>query len=408
MAGTVTQPIGTRTELVATIARELPLLCQIVGDDVGETPDEVEADVALALRLLAIPSRGAPVVARAQLELMERGDEAARDGVAIERLLDRIFSSLPAIWDAARALEPEPAALNELGSWMLRGADVTAQAVTEGYMKAERAIVARDASARRAFVDELLASIPLDAAAATRLRRLSARYGLDPGGSYRLVAVAEPPDLDEDGMHALADRLAHRLGVQSAGDVARAGGLTLPLVLARHGRIVVLARADWPGLPRLREVLDESGADWIAVAGGTIVGVEDLAVSMARLSDTLRAAERMRRPGWIEHPDELAVERLLLLDDDLLEAIVRRELGPILAVPRMGDELVETLRVYFEAGENMRETARRMHLASRTVAYRLERISDVMGRPMNGEDRARLSVALLAYRALNLAPVAVP
>ena len=43
----------------------------------------------------------------------------------------------------------------------------------------------------------------------------------------------------------------------------------------------------------------------------------------------------------------------------------------------------------------MRETARRMHLASRTVAYRLERIEEVLGRPIDGEIRPRLSVALL-------------
>ena len=108
--------------------------------------------------------------------------------------------------------------------------------------------------------------------------------------------------------------------------------------------------------------------------------------------------------GWVESADDLAVERLLLLDEDLLEAVVRRELGALLDVPRMGDELVETLRVYFEAGENMREAARRMHLASRTVAYRLERIEEVLGRPIDGEIRPRLSVALLAYRAIGARP----
>jgi DNA-binding PucR family transcriptional regulator len=108
----------------------------------------------------------------------------------------------------------------------------------------------------------------------------------------------------------------------------------------------------------------------------------------------------MVRVGWIEDADDLAVERLLLLDESLLTTIVRRELGPLLADPRMGAEFVETLRVYFEAGENMREAARRLHLAPRTVAYRLERIEELLGRPIDGESRARLSVALMAYRAL--------
>ncbi len=40
----------------------------------------------------------------------------------------------------------------------------------------------------------------------------------------------------------------------------------------------------------------------------------------------------------------------------------------------MGEELIETLQVYFDSGENRRRAARRLHLADRTVAYRLERI----------------------------------
>jgi DNA-binding PucR family transcriptional regulator len=66
----------------------------------------------------------------------------------------------------------------------------------------------------------------------------------------------------------------------------------------------------------------------------------------------------------------------------------------------MGEELVETLVVYFDAGENMREAARRLHLANRTVAYRLERIESLLGGPLDGARRERLVVALLARRVL--------
>jgi DNA-binding PucR family transcriptional regulator len=116
--------------------------------------------------------------------------------------------------------------------------------------------------------------------------------------------------------------------------------------------------------------------------------------------DELRAADRMSRTGWIEDPDDLAVERLLLLDETVLEAVVRRELGPLLDTPRMGPELVLTLQSYFESGENMRETSRAMNLATRTIAYRLTRVEEILGRPLDGELRARLAVALFAYRVL--------
>ena len=72
--------------------------------------------------------------------------------------------------------------------------------------------------------------------------------------------------------------------------------------------------------------------------------------------------------------------------------------GPLLADERLGTELVETLQVYFDAGENMRETARRLHLANRTVAYRLEKIEALLGGPLDDERRRRVAVALMVAR----------
>ena len=66
---------------------------------------------------------------------------------------------------------------------------------------------------------------------------------------------------------------------------------------------------------------------------------------------------------------------------DLADAIVRRELGPLLADERFGEELIETLQAYFDAGENVTATARRLNLATRTVAYRLEKIESLRGHP---------------------------
>jgi hypothetical protein len=399
----MTSRLASRTQLIEAIAVDAERLVGLVAENVGEGPDDVRGDVALALRLLASAEQGRPAGDRARIELVKRGAQAAEEGLPTERLIDRYMSAPPAIWDLARELDPETAALENLASWLLRGADVAALAIAEGYLGADRAIVARDATARRAFLEELLSSVSLDDAAAARLRRLAFRYGLDPAGVYRLIAISPHRTALEDEAHELADRLATRIDAPSAADRARGltgSGVSLPQVLARGRRIIVFVRGDWPGIARLREALDELAPGWAAVAGHVVVGVEELSASLGRLVDTLRAADRMGRSGWIDDPDDLAVERLLLLDDSLLRAIVGRELGPVLDVPRMGEELVETLRVFFEAGENIRETSRRMHLASRTVAYRLERIEELLGRPIDGEIRPRLSVALLAYQAL--------
>ena len=90
---------------------------------------------------------------------------------------------------------------------------------------------------------------------------------------------------------------------------------------------------------------------------------------------------------------EVAIERLLLSDRDLAATIVDHELGVLLADKRMGEELIETLQVYFDAGGNRRETARRLHLADRTVAYRLERAEELLGHGLEGEAGRRLNLA---------------
>ena len=394
--------IASRTELTDAVARAEDRICLHVAEDVGEGPDEVREDVRLALSLLATREQRSEARLRAREELMTRGAAAAERGVPTERLIDRFMSALPAIWAVARELDPEPEALADLGAWLLGGADLAAMAIAEGYLGTDRAVVARDATARRAFLEELLTSIGHDPPALARLRRLATRYGLDPLGRYLLIGISLSSSTPVDEAHELADRLGARVDAPSSVDLARGTSslLALPQVIGRGRRIVVLARADWPGSARLRWALDDLAPGWVAVSRGPLDGVDGLSHALAALVETLNAAERTARTGWIEDADDLAVERLLLLDQSLLETIVGRELGPLLREPRMGDELVETLRTYFECGENMREAARRMHLAPRTVAYRLERIESILGRPIDGEIRPRLAVALMAHRAL--------
>ena len=96
--------------------------------------------------------------------------------------------------------------------------------------------------------------------------------------------------------------------------------------------------------------------------------------------------------------EQLALERLLLADPQLAEATVRRELGPLLADERFGGELIETLQAYFDASENVTAAARRLNLATRTVAYRLEKIESLLGHPLDGDQGRRLSTALMVQR----------
>jgi hypothetical protein len=375
---------------------DLERIARLVATDVGEPPDQVRGAVERVIRLALDPE--GDVDAATLVEADSEG--AARDGLLPEQLIDRYLSTLWAVW-AFRAPETRSRAeLIALGDRMLRTADALVAAVAVGYRAVERELIINNAEARRAFIDELLGVVAVDAAMIGRLRRRSSRFGLDPGGSYRLIATATTIHEDDARAELLAARIRARLAGPSVADRARAG-VILPQVVAWRGQVVMLVRASWPGIARFRDSLPEDvGPTATAIISPPTVGVERLAPTMARLLEALRTALRLGRGGWIDDPDDLAVERLMLADDALLATIVDRELGPLLADQRMGEQLVETLQVYFDTGENMRATARRLHLANRTIAYRLERIKTLLSHPLDGPSRQRLVVALLAHRIL--------
>jgi hypothetical protein len=284
-----------------------------------------------------------------------------------------------------------------LGETLLRGVDLLVGAVADGYNAVDRETVAHDAEMRRALLEDLLSTAPPDPVSAARRRRLADRYGLDADATYRVIAASDARDDAEIPLDDVAHDLSRRLRRP-----ARPGGsrtaFPLPQVLAWRGLVVVLAAASWPAATKLSPHLAELlGPRWVAVAGDAVEGVEGIAATMGRLTLSLRTGVRIGRRGWIAAPDELALEELVTVDDDLLGAVVERELGAILADPRMGLELVATLEVYFDSGQNMRETGRRLHLAPRTVAYRLERVARLIGHPLDGPTCRRLTIALFAY-----------
>ena len=320
----------------------------------------------------------------------------------------------------------EPATVTEFARLIFLWNELTSLAVTDGYRAAEREIVARDAEVRRGALQELLGVVASDAVGTARLRRVAIRHGLNPDGLYRLAAIAPAPEADptpdrpgigEEDLEVLARRIGHLIGSAATWAEGAGSGIRLPAVFPLHNRIAVLALDRGVAIERIPAVLDsvlgslavqsagrgaatprEAKAAWVAVGSMPVEGVASLAPAYSDLVDATRTASDLGLGGWIADPERLAVERLLLADRELADAAVRREIGPLLADERMGPELVETLQAYFDAGENMREAARNLHLATRTVAYRLEKIESLLGEPIGPESRRRLAVALHVKR----------
>jgi PucR-like helix-turn-helix protein len=303
-----------------------------------------------------------------------------------------------------------PARQIELGRWLLLWAEMSTLATSEGYRAAERDILARDIAAQRAAMDELLGSVSAEGHMGARVRRLAMRYGLDPDATYRLAAVLPGPDadptpdapgIDDADLETMADRIDRLLRRPTRRESRAGTGLRLPLAITWRGAIVAILGPDPHEWQRLKDaiatVLGAIAPSWTAIAV-PVDGVAELAGSLLELQEGLRVADGIGRRGLIDDLAELGVERLLLGDPELASTVIARELGALLADPRMGNELIETLQVFFDAGQNGRETARRLHLADRTVAYRLERAESLLGHGFDGEPGRRLSIALTLRR----------
>jgi sugar diacid utilization regulator len=219
-------------------------------------------------------------------------------------------------------------------------------------------------------------------------------------------------------------RRAARLGC----DVAR-GAIVLCAHLdsERPGHVVATIAEDAPG--SLAQVLDGRLYALLPVTDS-----EDAALETAR-----RIAARLRRHGTVgvssvyKDPAEFhrAVQEAELvlevlrqsgepLDEDIgggtyrllfrvlashpgeVQALYRETVEPIVRYDdQYSTDLVATLEAYLGHNCNMNATAAAIYAHRHTVAYRLERISELTGLdPLRTEDRERLGLGLKAYRII--------
>jgi hypothetical protein len=334
------------------------------------------------------------------LAFREASTRLARQGQAAERVLAGYLSLNWAVWDEVSEVKgASHEAAVELADRLIRGLHVAVAEMADAYADVEVELAVAHADRRRSVLEELLSSPRVNPDDRARIRRRSERYGLSPDGAYRLTLV-QPIGLTDEALIDVVGQL-ERLISAPVSHHRRQPGIALPVVLEWHGRILVLARSDWAGLARLRTGLGVAlKDDWVAVDMARIDGFEALGQAPARAEYAVVVATDLGRRGWIGDPAMIALETTFLLDPELVESAIEHELGALLADERMGEELIETLEVYLASRQNVRETARRLHLASRTVAYRLDRIESLLGSGLDGDGSVRVAAALLALRVM--------
>ena len=384
----------SRSELFVRIRAAKASVIETTARDTDIDPVYLEPAFDQVLDLVAEPVPTAEHIA----SWRDEGIRLARSGVATERVLDGYLSLSWAIWELAMQQDHAPReVILDFADRLLRGLDDAVAAIAEGYVRVEVEMAAAHSHERRAVLEELLSAPRATPEDRSRIRRRGERHGLPAQGTYRLILIHAPGQTDEQ-IEAAVDALESRIRAPASHHRDKPG-IRLPVVLDWRGRLLVLAHGDWTGEKRLRQALPVVlGKDIVAIDSGPIESCEALADALTQAEYSATVAVSLGRRGWIGDPGQLALETTFLLDDALVQSAVRQELGPLLDDARMGEELIETLEVYLGSRQNIRETARRLHLAPRTVAYRLERIELLLGRPLEGEETMRLAAALLALR----------
>ena len=267
-----------------------------------------------------------------------------------------------------------------------RGAVVVALVLL--FARSEEAAEARLGGA---LIADLLRD-PQDRAEVGRLRARAARHGVD-----------------LDGVEA---DVAARAAVRAA----RASG---GLVGVHDGHVVLVARPD-DGPVAVGEALARS----VATTGGTAtVGVaagppdalgSGLSAAYAEAARCAEVLVVLGRSGEVSDPAGLGVARLVLGGGgpEALTDFVEDVLGPVLAWDESrGSALCRTVEAWFAAGGSPSGAATRLHVHPNTVAQRLARVDELLGRGWREPARAldvQLALRVVALRGVALGDVAGP
>lgn len=130
----------------------------------------------------------------------------------------------------------------------------------------------------------------------------------------------------------------------------------------------------------------QGGVDGFRTTHRQALAAHELAVTLGRAA--------------VRH-EEVALTTLLARDSDGARAFVNDELGPLLADPRRGERLLDTLEAYLDSGQNGVAAAARLNVSARSVSHRLRLIEQVLRRPIAGR-AAELHAALRLRRVMSV------
>ncbi len=254
----------------------------------------------------------------------------------------------------------------------------------------------RSQQSRRAFWDRFLSGAFADAAA---LKEEAAAAGITLAPCY----VAALFDAEGASPPAIRETLVQALGpVETVCPPASAGGHVLVLFGVRHQADV--ARARQAATNAVRDVPAHGAARSLTCGiGGHHADLLETARSLKEAREALVLGRRLRGRGSVTLYADLGVHALLHAGADR-EAFARfadATIEPLAAYDRKHKtDLLKTLRLFFEVGENVKEAAERLSVHRHTVFYRLNQIAQILKVDLRSADDQLGIRAALAIRQM--------
>ncbi len=391
-------------EILSRISAELDEIALALTNTIHERLDELDDDLRdgtlhsvranLGLMMAMLREDADPSTAVPPPQALAYARDYVRRGLSFE-LLQRAYRTAQA--DVSRLwLEHLRLATSDRDSfaesvgffndWLFAWIEALERQLTEVYMRERERWIRGSAAARTEQVRAIL-----DGNTRQDVGEASKRLAYELGRYHLAYVIWRDDAADEagDGHGVFPDM--ERLAITVAEAVEARGQLTIPL-----GDQL----ACWAGLrdaPALEDLATRLGAApgySLRVAVGLPgYGLQGFRRSHREALLARRAAEVLGYGGGCVRFAERGLEALLLGDLDEARRFVARELGPLASDTESIRRIVATVLAFLDEGASFARAARRLGVHENTVAYRVRRAEELLGRRV-AERRLELHVAL--------------
>lgn len=390
-------------DLVPQLARQMAEIFASSLPAFSEMPrDELEQDVVrineqnlrVGVRLLRDRASASdqdlriPALAAARL---------AEEGVPLEQLLDSYQLGSLLVFDTfTKDAEPgDSADLLEAVGIMFRFLAALTSAVGAAYMTERQSMATQQQYAHQTVLSALLAG--------DDPREPAHRAGIRLPALYLVLSLAIGTNPDEVQPGTMARIATRRKLRRVLAELNRDASGPVLSVLDGAGGVALVPLDDdgwsWEGASGLADRLHAAAGAPVTIAAD-VTEPGDVAEHAELTRDVLEVVCAIGRPPGLHRIEDVMLEYQITRPGRGRTALARL-LEPLEDHP----DLIQTLRVYLDHGQDRRATARNVHVHPNTIDYRFRRITKLTGlNPAVPADLQRLSAALLAQQSFGQWP----